>query len=262
MSLRHVPLSALTIRGERSYRAVGHYPALKRMLIADGFRFRVPYPGSTHAHHDRVLFLNLTWWNAGDPSDVLVDDTIDADVIAHAAWHHAARKALATAGAPTAVALLLGESIASAFDLYAAGLLLRGAKRSEYLDGQVAALSAAALDAGLATAALGALFADVAARPEQAFADLQALLFDVTVALMDCTDLDCATATLDTFAAHRFACFLHHFELATWVLYARSYGGPALADDPAAAVDRALRAAPVGLDWLAERGLGEAPAKA
>lgn len=260
MSLRHVPLSALTIRGERSYRAVGHYPALKRMLLADGFRFRVPDSGSAHAHHDRVLFLNLTWWNAGDPSDVLVDDTIDADVIAHAAWHHAARKALATTGAPTAVALLLGESIASAFDLYAAGRLLRAAKRTDYLDAQVTALSAAALDAGLEPDALGALLADVASDPERAFVDLQGLLFDVSRALYACPDVDAATTALDAYAGHRFACFLHHFELATWVLFARAYAGPAVADDPALALDRALRAAPDGLEWLAARWLGSAEA--
>lgn len=255
MSLRHVPLSALKIRGERAFRSVGHYPALKRLLVADGFRFRVPDAGSAHAHHDRVLFLNLTWWNAGDPSDVLVDDSIDADVVAHAAWHHAARKALGTDAPPTAVALLLGESIASAFDLYAAGLLLRSARRSEYLDGQVAALSAAALDSGLSPAALAALLSDVAASPEAAFIDLQGLLFDVTVALLGCTDVDCATATLDRYADHRFACFLHHFELATWVLFARAYAGPAVIDDPAAAFGTELRAAPAPLDWLAARWL-------
>ena len=87
----------------------------------------------------------------------------------------AARKALATGAPPTAAALLLGESIASAFDLYAVGLLLRGAKRSDYLDTQVPALSAAALDAGLSPDALGALLASIAADPERAFADLQAL---------------------------------------------------------------------------------------
>lgn len=255
MSLRHLPLASLSIRGERSFRAVGHYAALKRLLLADNFLFRVPEPGSRHAHHDRILFLNLTWWNAGDPSDVLLDDTIDADVVAHAAWHHAARKALATDRAPTAAALLLGESIASAFDLYAVGLLLRGAKRSDYLDTQVPALSAAALDAGLSPDALGALLASVAEDPERAFADLQALLYDASLALLGCPNVDAATASLDRWAEHRFACFLHHFELATWVLYARAYAGPATADDPAYAIDRELRAAPVALDWLAAKWL-------
>lgn len=220
------------------------------MLVADDFRFRAPSEGSAHAHDDRVLFLNLTFWGAGASSDVLVDASIDADVLAHAAWHHAARKALASATAPTPAALFLGESVASAFDLYVVGQMLRSGQRSAYLSSQVPAMTLAALGAGLDEAALGALLGSVAEDPDRAFADLRALLFDASLALWGCADLDAAVSTLDGFRDHRFASLLHHFALSSWVLYARAHGGPPVEGDVAIAMEQSLREAPVALEWL------------
>lgn len=250
MPLSHVPLDALTIRGERALRTVPLYAALKAMLREDGFRFRVPPKGSAHAHLDRVTFLNLTYWNAREPSDVLVDDTIEADVLAHAAWHHAARKALAGGGPPTPAALFLGESVASAFDLFIVGHMLRRGRGNALLDSQVPAMSAAALDAGLTAAEVETLLADVAGDPDRAFGDLRALLFDAALALHGCADVDSAATALERFAAHRFIGLLHHYELSNWVLYARAYAAAPRDDDPATAADRALRAAPSTAGWL------------
>lgn len=249
MPFRRLSLAEITIRGERAMKPVGVYAALKRLLVADGFTFRAPEPGSRHAHQDRVLFLNLTYWSAGDGSDVLVDDTLEADVLAHAAWHHAARKALGAA-APTAATMFLGESVASAFDLYLVGHMLRQKKQTAFLASQVPAMSAAALDAGVTEEELEALFASVAESPDRAFEDLRELLFDAALALVGCPDVDAAVATLDRFGGHRFFGILHHYELATWVLYARAYAAPPVPDDPAVALDRAIRAAPVAIDWL------------
>ena len=246
MPLRHVPLAELTLRGERAFRCVGVYAALKRMLLADGFSVRVP--DSPHAHADRVLFLNLTYWNARDPSDVLVDDTLEADVLAHAGWHHAARKALPRA--PTAAAMLIGESVASAFDLYVVGQMLRQGKSSAYLKSQVPRMSAAALDAGMTEDALAELLARIADDPDRAFAELRELLFDVSRGLLACRDLDEAAALLEGFGAHPFHGLLHHYELSNWVLFARAHAAPAREDDPALEQDRAMRAAPALLPWL------------
>lgn len=256
MPLRRLLLADISIRGERAFRPVGPYKALKRMLVADGFAFRAPAVGSTHAHADRVLFLNLTYWNSSADSDVLIDDTLDADVLAHAAWHHAARKALASGPAPTAAALFLGESVASAFDLYVVGQLLRQGTRNAYLSSQVPALSAAALDSGVTEAALADLFASVADDPDRAFEDLRELLFDAALALVHCVDVDAAVLALDQFADHRFVGLLHHFEVSNWVLYARAYSGPPVLDDPARAMDRAVRAAPDAMAWLESNWLG------
>jgi len=248
MPLSHVTLDSLTIRGERALRPVPLYASLKALLHADRFHFRVPEKASVHAHLDRVTFLNLTYWNAREASDVLVDDTIEADVLAHAAWHHAARKALG--GDPTPAALFLGESVASAFDLFIVGHMLRQGKGNALLDSQVPAMSAAAMDAGLTAAEVEALLADVAEDPDRAFGVLRALLFDASLALHGCADVDSAAAALERFAAHRFIGLLHHYELSNWVLYARAYAAAPRHDDPALAADRALRAAPSTAGWL------------
>jgi len=192
--------------------------------------------------------------------DVLVDDTVEADVVAHAAWHHLARKA--TGGAPTHAALFLGESIASAFDLYLVGHLLRQPQRAAYLTTQVPAMAAAAANAGVSDEAFAALLEDVAADPDAAFEDLRALLFDASMALTAAPDADAAVDALDALAEHRFAGLLHHYELAVWTLYARAYARPSTDPDPALTIDAALRAAPSAMEWLRERWLAGAPSGA
>ncbi len=252
MRLRRLTVAQLTIRGERAFRSVEGYAALKRLLVTDKFLFRAPAEGSSHAHYDRVLFLNLTYWHAADGNDVLVDGSIDADVLAHAAWHHATGKALATATAPTAAAMFLGESIASAFDLYVVGRMLGKGKRTAYLDSQVPLFSEAALASGLSEAALAALFQRVSDAPEVAFEALRELLFDAATALSSCRDVDDAVRCFDRFATHPYSPFLHHFALSSWVLYARAHAGPTVVDDPADAADRSLRASSAPLTWLNE----------
>jgi hypothetical protein len=258
MTLRSLALTDLTIRDERTFRHIGLYDTLKRLLVEDDVRFRVPAEGSPHASWSRALFFNLTFWNASDPSDVLVDDSIDADVVAHVAWHHAARKALFStgAGSVSADALFLGESIASAFDLYLVGRTLGREAGGDFLETQVPAMADAAEAQGVSAEAFEALLQGVAADPERAFEDLRALLFDVTSALVRCVDVDGATAALDPFMGHRFASLLHHYQLSNWILYARAYAGSALEHDPAVrAIDRALRETPVALDWLEKHWL-------
>lgn len=252
MALRTLSLDDLTLRDEPAFRHVALYDTLKRLVRADGLRFRVPPPGSPHANWDRALFLNLTFWNASEPTDVLVDDSLDADVVAHVAWHHAARKALSTGGSAgmSADAMFLGESIASAFDLYLVGRTL-GRPSCDFLETQVPAMAEAAERAGLPEEDFEALLRGVADDPERAFEDLRALLFDAASTLVHAASVDEAVAALDRFAGHRFVALLHHYELSNWILYARAYAARALAPDPAVrAVDRALREAPVSLDWL------------
>jgi hypothetical protein len=78
----------------------------------------------------------------------------------------------------------------------------------------------------------------------------------VVTALLACADADHAQQALGGFARHRFEPLLHHFQLSNWILYARAHAGAPSADDARVAeLDAALRAAPVALDWLAERWL-------
>jgi len=247
-------LDDLRIDDEDSFRHIALYDALKQTLRRDGYRFRVAEGSSW----DRVLFLNLTFWDPSEQGDVLVEPRLDADVVAHVAWHHLARAALGAAP-PSAEALFLGESIASAFDLYLVGRLLGHAPDAQMLETQVPAMAEVAERAGLDEDGFEALLGEIAADPDRAFEDLRELLFDASSALVRCTGVADATLALAKFEAHRFAPLLHHYELSNWVLYARAHAPRAEAPDPAVqAIDQALRAAPVALDWL-ERSWLNAP---
>lgn len=261
MNIRKLTLDELTIDDERSFRHVGLYADLKGVLKRDGYRFLVPEGG---ASWDRVLFLNLTFWSPGEAADLLAGPSIAADVVAHVAWHHLATRALGLDGsAPPAEGLLLAESIASAFDLFLVGRLLGHAPGSEFLETQVPAMAEAAEAAGLSEDGFEALLAEVARDPDRAFEDLRALLFDAASNLVRCGSILEAAEILDSFSGRRFAPILHHYELSTWILFARARGGPLTPDPAARAVDEALRAAPAALDWLEARWVrGAAPAAA
>jgi hypothetical protein len=253
MTLRTRTLEELEIDDERSFRHVALYEALKGALRRDGYRFLVPEGGE--ASWSRTVFLNLAYWSPDAQGDVLAGPHIDADVVAHVAWHHLARRALADIPA-CAGGLFLGEAIASAFDLYLVGRLLGHAPESSFLETQVPAMVEAAVDAGMREKDVSKLFDAVAAEPERAFEDLRALLFDASLALAACASPAEADAALDRFADRRFACFLHHYELATWVLYAKAYAPrPASCGPEVRRIDDALRASPDALAWLEARWL-------
>jgi hypothetical protein len=260
MAFRTVCLDELTIDDERSLRSVALYDRLKQALRRSAYRFSIPAPGTTSSW-DRVLFLNLTYWGGPLAGDVLCDDHIQGDVVAHVAWHHLANRQLAaragtTAGPATAAALLFGEAIASAFDLYLVGRLLVTAPDSDFITTQLPIMAECAEAAGLPPAAFERLMEDVSREPERAFEDMRALLLDVVTALLSCPDAAHAERALAGFAGHRFEPLLHHFQLSNWILYARAHGGPPSPDDArVAALDAALRAAPVALDWLADHWL-------
>lgn len=266
MPLQRVLLDELTITDEASFAHVALYARLKRTLREARYPFRVAASGAPLSW-DRALFLNLTFWNADEGADVLCEDSIPADVVAHVAWHHLvttelgrlARLSADSADAWCADALFFGESIASAFDLYLVGRLLRNVPDSDFIATQVPIMSEAAQQAGLTGPQLAALFESVTLDPERAFEDMRSLLFDVARALVACANASEAQRALEGFAAHRFESLLHHYELSSWVLYARAYGASAPAQARAVLeLDATLRAAPVALDWLADHWLPDA----
>lgn len=245
-------LEDLDVEDEASFRHVGLYRDLAAILQKGGYAFRV-LPERLDGRWDRAVFLNLTFWGATDGGDILTSESIPADVVAHVAWHHLAAKAL-TGDAPgplSPAALFLGESIASAFDLYLVGRLVGHAPASSFLETQVPAMADAAAAAGLSDEAFEALVASVTEEPERAFEDLRALLFDATSALVEAADAEAAAAILERFDAHRFAPLLHHYELSNWVLYARAYGRAGGADEVRAKeIDRVLRESSDAVTWL------------
>ncbi len=248
-------LDALSIDDERSFRHVAIYTQLKDVLVRAKYPFRV-LPDAWAGRRDRALFLNLTFWNADAGGDVLTDARLDADVVAHVAWHHLAAKNVFVDGEkPSARALFLGESIASAFDVYLVGRLLGHAPKSSFLETQVPAMFDAAADAGMDEDGFEGMLQSIAEDPERAFGDLRALLYDATLALSSCASADEAVTTFATFDAHRFAPLLHHYELSNWVLYARAYAGApgSETDTRAIEADRALREVDSPVDWLTSR---------
>ena len=260
MSLRSVSLDDLIIDDEASFAHVAVFARLERLLRHSGHRFLVPAAGEGLSW-DRAVFLNLTYWSADQGADVLCENRIPADVVAHVAWHQLAATRLARDVGPSpqcAQALLFGEAIASAFDLYLVGRLLRNAPDSDFIATQVSIMGEAAEEAGLSEAGFAGLLETVVEQPERAFEDLRALLYDVSCALLGCRDATQAHQALEGFAGHRFAALLHHYQLSNWVLYARAYAAP-VADQELRVreLDAALRAAPVSLDWLVENWMEE-----
>src|SRR4051812_26734479 len=89
MPLRSITLDELVIQDEASFAHVGIYADLKKLLRQSSHEFLVP-EGDAQISWDRAAFLNLTYWNAEEGTDVLCDQSggIPADVVAHVAWHH------------------------------------------------------------------------------------------------------------------------------------------------------------------------------
>lgn len=251
MPLQAVTLKDLTIDDEGSFRGIALYGALKKRLRDDEYQFLIPARG-TELSWDRAVALNLTFWSGEDAGDVLCDDHVAADVVTHVAWHHLATRFLAPkeGGRLSTDALFLGESIASAFDLYLLGRLLLAAPDSEFVSSQVPLLREAAEVAGMGEEEFTRLLHQVAQEPERSFETLRALLFDVGTQLMLCANPQTAQRVFERCADHVFYPLLHHYALSTWLLYARAYGTSPTAEDPSRAVDQALRAASDPVEWL------------
>jgi hypothetical protein len=263
MPLAREPIERLEPLDERSFSHVGLYADLKAVVRGARVSFLVPPRGEIA--WQRALFLNLAYWQEGE-GDVLPARAIPADAIMHAAWHLLAARFVA----PSVEAHLLGESIASAFDLYLVGRLLGKSPESEFLQSQVPQMAAAAEAAGLEADAFESLLEDAAAEPERAFEDLRALLFDAAVTLERACSPEEGARALERLDGHRYAPLLFHFELVTWVLRAaleRARGQLGDGGEAARAADRALRAARDPVAWLDEhwvqpalaRSEGEAP---
>lgn len=261
MKLLQVPFQQLVIEDADALRHVGLYHQLERILREDAVEFRLPVHGAP-IPWGRALFLNLTFWNAASASDVLGDRHIPADVVAHVAWHHLARCALADGSPPCADALFLGEAIASAFDIYLVGRLLGHAPDAAFLESQVPRMAESAMDAGLSEPDFEALLETIAADPDRAFEDLRALLFDACTALVGAPSVDHAATMLAELDGRRFAPLIHHFELSNWILFARAHAPTELTPNPKIrAVDATLRAAPSAIAWLEANWVRPARAK-
>lgn len=245
-------LQDLHVDDEDSFSHVGLYADLRAIVEDSDHRFVILHRNVKRADWDRAAFLNLTFWHAHEPVDVLVDDHLAADVIGHIAWHMLGSRNLAPepGRAQSAATMLISESIASAFDLYLVGRLLGHRPDSLFLETQVPAMAEAASGAGMEEDAFEAMLQSIADDPERAFEDLRSLLFDAGMALGSCPDVETAARVLDSMEDRRFSELIHHYELSNWTLYGRAYGATEDGKEAALDLDRTLRQAPVALDWL------------
>jgi hypothetical protein len=255
MPLEPVSLDKLTIDDDRSLRHIAVYHELKALLRVSGYRFYKPVAG-TQISWDRALFLNQTFWNGSDGADVLQDEHIAADVVAHIAWHYAVDRELARTGSSaeqrrSPAALFFAEAISSAFDLYLVGRMLLNAPDSDFITSQVPIMGEAAEEAGLSEEGFMALLEQVSSDPERSFEDLRVLLFDICSELFALHDAAQAEEVLQDHSTHRFAPLLHHYQLSNWILYARAFGTPGM-NEWVAKADAELRRAPDPLIWLSE----------
>jgi hypothetical protein len=254
------PLRKLHLQDAASFKALPLYHALYNALCAAKYTFRV-LPKQDTGRWDRAVTLNLTFWSADAGGDILVDNSIAPDVVAHVAWHHLASKAfsvIAHGRAPSADALILGESIASAFDVYLVGKLIRVAPDAAFLETQIAAMSETASAAGMSERAFEKMLMEMSENPERAFEDLRCLLFDVTTALLVCSTAAEALKVFHVHRKHRFAALLHRYELSNWVLYTRAYAlgkRPYRPDLKLRRFDQAMRNAKISLGYLCQEWL-------
>jgi hypothetical protein len=252
------PLRKLRIQDAASFETVTLYHALHDVLCDAKYTFRI-LPKQDAGRWDLSVALNLTFWSADAGGDILVDGSIAPDVIAHVAWHHLASKAFTALGrGHCADALILGEAIASAFDIYLVGKLIRMAPGAEFLKTQITAMSETASAAGMPERMFETMLMQISENPERAFEDLRSLLFDVTTSLLGCSTASEALEVFHTHRKHRFAALLHRYELSNWVLYTRAYAIGKREYRPDLKLrrfDQALRNANSSLDFLREQWL-------
>lgn len=235
MPLRPVPLASLR-QLDPSLLRIPVVEALLARLARDRVRFLVPARG--RASEGATDFLNRTFWTSA--GDVLASREAPVDVLAHAAWHHVVRAAAPRA---TVESALVGEAIASAFDLYLVGAALRVAPDADLLATQVPRLSEAAADGGMGARAFATVLKDAARDPEKVFGELYALLADAALKLAAVDDPVRAAHVVDALATRRLGPLLFHYDVSGWLLHARAHATTRGADAAARAIDRTIRRA-------------------
>jgi hypothetical protein len=106
-----VRVQDLDVLDASSFEHVGVFRNLRRWLERSDHTFLVPR--GQPISFARALVLNLAFFDPAAPRDVLPERALPADVLAHVAWHGLAAEHLW----PTVAGRLLGEAIASAFDI-------------------------------------------------------------------------------------------------------------------------------------------------
>lgn len=252
-AFRQVQLADLSIEDEDSVRHIALYRDVKDAMLDAKVTFLVP---DSPISSDQAVFLNLAYWSEGD-AGVLEDDSIFADVVLHTGLHHLTERHVR----PSLEAELLGESIASAIDVYLIGRMLGNAPDASFLATQVPRMRDVAEANGVDDETFASWLEEMESGPERAFEDLRSLLFDASTKLAMAKTVNEASAVLDGMSSRRFFALLHHFELPTWIMRSRSRVTEAPAGDTrmsARDLDAALRGANDSIALLASHWFDDA----
>ena len=112
-------------------------------------------------------------------------------------------------------------------------------------------MSDSAEEAGLEADQFEALLQQMATEPEASFEQLRQLLFDASTRLLSAQSIDDAADTVAAVvASNPFGALLHHYELPSWVLYARAYASSLKPCESVRLIDQQLRVAADSLAWL------------
>lgn len=251
--LNRLPLSDVEIVDLDLYRHVAELEML--LAFAKNHDLTFATVDEEGPAEDEARLLNLAFWHPGGVAEILDEPYLTADQLAHNAWHAAAEVALGP-GAKTTEGLLLAEAVASAFDVYLVGRLVGHHPDAPFLESQVPAMRDAALAAGRSEEEVEALITRFVDAPETSFGQLWALLFDVSRALAKAEDAEAAAAVLRARRDAPLAPLLHHYELPTWILFARAYAEGSTAASVVAA-EKAIRDADDPVRWLCDNWLSQ-----
>ena len=248
--LLRVRLSDLIVPDEAAYEDFPLWAKLKARLVEQEVEMYLADPASSNRHWADTALINHTVLLPRGATEILHDRNVPADALMHTAWHHAGVEAMGALSS-SAEGLLLGESVASAFDAFVVGTLLRTeSEHPSALDTQVPAMAEAAAAGGGSPEDFEALLHRMAEDPEGSFEELRELLFDVSMGLLRADGVDAADEVLSNVHGHVFAPILHHYDLSIWVLYARAFGKDLKAHASLRKIDVALREESHPLAWL------------
>lgn len=257
--LLRVRLQDLIIPDEAAYADFPLWAKLKARLVDREVEMYLADSSGPMAHWADTALINHTIELPRGATEILHDRHVPADALMHTVWHHAGVEAMGTLS-NTAEGLLLGESVASAFDAFLVGTLLRTeSERASALDTQVPAMAEAAAAAGGSPKDFEALLHRMAEDPEGSFEELRELLFDVSMGLLHAGSVDAADEVLSNIHGHVFAPILHHYDLSIWVLYARAYGRDLKPHPGLRKIDATLREETKPLAWLESHWLEKGP---
>lgn len=171
----------------------------------------------------QARLVNLLAWQLGDGVEVLDGAAIHADQVVHIATHRVMNGQL---GHTDPFAMLAGEAVASASDIYLLGCLAAAGEETDFLADTLESFAMyCELYSPDGEQALERLLIDVRHQPFQTMAHLAQYLF------ASCTDLWCAHALENTIQAvsaladHPYYPLIHHYNATNWVLNTRHMQG-------------------------------------